>query len=485
MYPVERPKRKAWIWIVCILAVLILIFAAAAVFLFVINKFTFVVEPLGKQEIVLDYGETFRDDGASVKLYGSIICKQEIVPDVVIEVLNDVDTGTVGNYKVVYQTSFLCWKASAERTVKVVDRKPPEITLVSDPDAYTIPGEKYAEEGFTAVDEYDGDLTDRVECLEKDGQVTYVVTDSSGNRAEASRIIRYFDPIPPEIVLLGDETMYIDAGDTFVDPGFKAQDNCNGDLTEKVTVEGTVNRYCSGTYTLNYSVSDSYGNSGYATRTVVVVAKPQPSVVSPSGNIIYLTFDDGPSGYTDQLLGILRKYNVKATFFVVNRSTDIMKRIVNDGHAIGMHSMTHEYSEIYAGEDAFFADLLQMQDVIYNATGVKTTLMRFPGGSSNSVSSFNEGIMTRLTQAVRDMGFQYFDWNVDSMDAGGAKTKEEVAENVISRVQGMRYSVVLQHDTNGFSVEAVEDIIIWGLANGYTFLPLSPSSPVCHHNVNN
>ena len=112
-------------------------------------------------------------------------------------------------------------------------------------------------------------------------------------------------------------------------------------------------------------------------------------------------------------------------------------------------------------------------------------MVRFPGGSSNTVSRFSPGIMTYLTQAVQDCGFQYFDWNVDSVDAGGAKTAKEVFENVIGAVQNRDVSVVLQHDIKGFSVEAVYRILAWGLDNGYTFLPLDMTSPAAHHGVNN
>ena len=126
-----------------------------------------------------------------------------------------------------------------------------------------------------------------------------------------------------------------------------------------------------------------------------------------------------------------------------------------------------------------------MQDIIYRNTGVKTTLMRFPGGGSNLVSSFNEGIMTTLTQAVQDAGFQYFDWNVDSNDAGGALRAVTVANNVTYNVQNQRISIVLQHDIHDFSVEAVADIIIWGKNHGYKFLPLTPDSPGMHHGVLN
>ena len=164
----------------------------------------------------------------------------------------------------------------------------------------------------------------------------------------------------------------------------------------------------------------------------------------------------------------------------------MITRTAQEGHTVAIHTYTHKYSQIYASDDAFLADLQAMQAVIEEYTGQQTMLTRFPGGSSNSISSaYNIGIMSRLTKKLQDMGYQYFDWNVDSNDAGGAKTSEEVFQNVIKGVKGRKYSIVLQHDIHKFSVEAVDDIIEWGLANGYTFEALTPSSPTAHHKVNN
>ena len=183
---------------------------------------------------------------------------------------------------------------------------------------------------------------------------------------------------------------------------------------------------------------------------------------------------------------MLAKYNVKATFFIVNTSyTDTITRELREGHSVGIHSATHSYETIYASEEAYFADLQKVQDVITALSGKPTTLVRFPGGSSNTVSRFNPGIMTRLTQALTDTGYQYFDWNVSSGDAGETTSTDKVFENVISGIQSHDVSVVLQHDIKGFSVAAVERIIVWGLANGYTFLPLDATSPTAHHRVNN
>jgi peptidoglycan/xylan/chitin deacetylase (PgdA/CDA1 family) len=129
--------------------------------------------------------------------------------------------------------------------------------------------------------------------------------------------------------------------------------------------------------------------------------------------------------------------------------------------------------------------MLKMQSIIEEYTGVRTTLVRFPGGSSNTISNFNPGIMTRLTKTLNEMGFQYFDWNVNSGDAGLTKKKDRVVEYVIEGVREYQVSVVLQHDIKKYSVEAVEEIILWALENGYEFLPLEPNSPNAHHRVRN
>jgi peptidoglycan/xylan/chitin deacetylase (PgdA/CDA1 family) len=276
------------------------------------------------------------------------------------------------------------------------------------------------------------------------------------------------------------------AGEAYQEPGWTASDNLDGDLTNRVAVTGVVDRYLAGSYTLTYTATDASGNVSTAQRTVVVSSKSRPNTVTPDGKVIYLTFDDGPGPYTEKLLRILEKYDVQATFFVINSDyTHLIDDIVEAGHAIGIHSVSHTYSEIYASPDAYFQDLLTMQQIIYEKSGVKTYLMRFPGGSSNTVSRFSPGIMTYLTQAVQDNGFCYFDWNVDSNDAGGATSTAEVVRNIKRGISANSVSVVLQHDIKGFSVNAVEEVLQWGQANGYSFKALDSTSPTMRHGTNN
>lgn len=322
--------------------------------------------------------------------------------------------------------------------------------------------------------------------------VKYLVS-ADGHVATAYRQVHVVDAQQPELKLIGGGHYTMTAGQPYAELGFTAVDNYDGDLAQQVQVTGKVDRYTPGEYTLTYSVTDSNGNQSSANRTVCVehwdIEEDQmPYIGQPNGKVIYLTFDDGPGKNTPRLLDVLKKYNIKATFFVVKTGyIDTIKRIAAEGHTLAMHTTSHVYKEIYASENAYFKDLQRIQGIIKDLTGQESTILRFPGGSSNKSSKFNPGIMTKLTKLVEEKGYTYFDWNVDSKDAGGAKTAEEVFQNVTQSISKSQknFSVVLQHDIKSYSIDAVESIITWGLARGYTFLALNENSPVCHHTVRN
>ena len=308
--------------------------------------------------------------------------------------------------------------------------------------------------------------------------------------AEASRTVHVVNEKPPVITIQGDSQITLAMGESFEEPGFVAVDRNGRDLTAQVRVTGKVDTMTAGTYTITYQVTDDAGREALVTRTVIVEPAQQPEVVQPDGKVIYLTFDDGPSAYTQKLLDVLAKYDVKVTFFVVGTNvsarSELVKAMAEAGHSIGLHSMNHDFAKIYASTDAFVQDMYELQALIQKNAGVTATLLRFPGGTSNTVSkNYCKGVMTQLVRTVTDLGFRYFDWNVDSNDAGGAKTADEVFNNVTKGISGLKAAYVLMHDTKSYSVDAVERIIQWGLANGYTFLPLTSSSPVNHHGVNN
>ena len=178
---------------------------------------------------------------------------------------------------------------------------------------------------------------------------------------------------------------------------------------------------------------------------------------------VYLTFDDGPSIYTDEILDILSMYEVKATFFVVGQEDEellpMYQRIIDEGHSLGMHSYSHKYTEIYASLDNFKADTEKIRNLILNNTGVECSLYRFPGGSSNSIGKEH---IQEFIAYLDEEGITYYDWNVTSKDATGVTlTIDELVENSTSELEKYNSAYILLHDssTKYSTVQALPRII--------------------------
>lgn len=439
--------------------------------------------PAYRQDMAMEYGQTWRDPG----VHGILSVFSVDIPVSAQVSVEGLVEDELGEYVLSYHSKFLFWTAETKRTVCVVDSNGPKITLKYDEENHTLPGYAYKEDGFSATDNYDGDITDRVQRIDEGDSILYRVTDSSGNTTEVRRKITYYREEAPVLKLEGDKTVHVDAGHQFVDPGFAALDIVDGDISGTVTVSGDYDIYIPGNYTISYSVTDSDGNTTRVLRKLVVDLVRQTDTEPTDGKVIYLTFDDGPSEYVPYLLEILDKYNVKATFFVIGSGDhSLLKQMAEAGHAIGNHTYSHKYSKVYTDVDSFFVNLQMMEDIIYQKTGIRTKLIRFPGGSSNTISrNYSKGIMTKLAAEAEKRGYTYIDWNVSSGDAGSTKTTDYIFHSVISQVSKRKASIVLQHDDRKYSVEAVEKIITWGLANGYTFLPLDENSPTAHHKIAN
>lgn len=204
---------------------------------------------------------------------------------------------------------------------------------------------------------------------------------------------------------------------------------------------------------------------------------PENIVYDQDMDYVYLTFDDGPSRYTENILEYLRAYDIKATFFVIPDGSPEcnarLKSIADAGHTIGIHTASHEYNKIYSSVEAYLEDFKTAYDRVYEATGLKCTLFRFPGGSIND---YNGEIRDDLIAEMTRRGFVYFDWNVDSNDAMGA-TWTEMYNNVLSETAANNRSVVLMHDYNGGvnTILVLEDIIKALIANerGYKLAKLT------------
>lgn len=221
---------------------------------------------------------------------------------------------------------------------------------------------------------------------------------------------------------------------------------------------------------------------------------PEDTEIPEPVGTIYLTFDDGPSlSITPQILDILKSNNISATFFILDyeygsKREELVVRAFNEGHTIALHGTSHTYSEIYTSLDALVKNFETLQEKVYTSTGYRSYIIRFPGGSSNTVSkNYCTGIMTEAVEYFSTTDFVYFDWNVDSQDAGGAYSMEEIYENVTSSIKKGRNNVVLMHDSGSkkYTVEALQAIIDWALAEGYEFKAITQDTPQVTHRISN
>ncbi len=428
----------------------------------------------GDSFITLNLYDEYKEEGASSKIHGKDISKY-------IKIEGNVDTNKVGIYKITYRIKYNKKESSVIRNIQVVDSIKPIIELKGNKQVYLCIEEEYKEDGFSATDNIDGDISSKVKVKIEDNQVLYEVEDSFGNKAyEVRKLIRK-DVERPKITLTGGNNLTLIKNSEYKELGYKAYDNCLGDITKKVIVSGSVDTTKTGTYQIVYKVEDSMGNSTSVKRIVNVID-------SSNAGIIYLTFDDGPkNGTTNVILDILKEEGVKATFFVTNSGPDsLIKREYLEGHTVALHTATHDYQKVYSSIDAYFNDLKIVSDRVKRITGIESKIIRFPGGSSNTVSRrYCKGIMSKLIVEVVNRGYHYFDWNISSGDAGETKVASKVYQNVINNLSHNRMNVVLLHDTKAHTRDALKNIIEYGKSHGYKFEVIDYNTPMVVHNVAN
>lgn len=399
-----------------------------------------------------------------------------------------VDTGNIGKYPITYTLTEGPFKVTKTLIVNVLDTEPPVITLTYSDQVSVCSISTYKEPGYTASDNLDGDITDKVEVTAEDNIITYTVTDNANNTSSISRTLVEEDITSPVIKLKGDNTIYIGLNEAYNEPGYTASDNCDGDITDKVEVSGEVDSSKLATYKLTYSVTDSKGNTTTSVRKVVV----ENENITNDAGIIYLTFDDGPGTYTNYILDILDKYNIKATFFVTNGGSDAtILREYQSGHTIGLHTATHIWS-IYSSVDSYYDDLNIVSERVKTITGYYSKYVRFPGGSSNTVSKhYKEGIMTSLSSSLTEKGYRYYDWNVCVEDAGacakkGVKDRSAcVLKYFKSGLKANQTNMVLLHDIKSYTASSLEDMIKYAQSEGYTFKAIDDDAPQIHQRIAN
>ena len=433
----------------------------------------------GKMFNKIEVNSNYKDPGVYV-IKNFKITKKDI------NIKSNLNISKLGKYKIEYSTKVKNKKIKKTRYITVKDTMKPIIRLKGTEEEFICYNSEYKEQGYEAVDNYDNDISNKVKVTKNSNTISYKVRDSSGNYRVKIRRIKIKDIEKPDIKLIGNKEENIVINTPYNEKGVIVTDNCDKNIEKNIKKEGFVNTKKLGKYEIIYTVKDKSGNENSIKRIVNVIKSKKNKQKT-----IYLTFDDGPSTtVTNEILEILKTEKIKATFFVINHEpvTDyIIKKIYTEGHAIGLHSYSHNYSEIYSSEKAFFEDLLKIEKKVYNITSKKIKITRFPGGSSNTISRrYKDGIMSQLTLEIRNKGYQYFDWNVDSMDAGGSKTTDDLYYNIVNNLKENE-SIVLMHDTdkNNNTVTALKKVIKYAKENGYTFEKLDIKSYPAYQRVQN
>lgn len=231
--------------------------------------------------------------------------------------------------------------------------------------------------------------------------------------------------------------------------------------------------------------AETIANSISSEGTWVAGSEPDIPVDANAGaerKRVYLTFDDGPSIYTDEILDILSANDVKATFFVIAREDekywDSYTRILEEGHTLGMHSYTHDYDQIYSSLEGFETDVSQLSQFLYERTGEIPTIYRFPGGSSNSVSAVP---IEECVAYLNEQGITYYDWNALNGDAVSSElSPDTLIQNIMKSVRQNRTSIILMHDipSRHTTVESLQGLIDTLKAEGYEILPIDENAPL-------
>lgn len=187
------------------------------------------------------------------------------------------------------------------------------------------------------------------------------------------------------------------------------------------------------------------------------------------GKVAYLTFDDGPSKYTPQILEILRENDIKATFFItgwcIEGKENILKQVADEGHTIGLHSWSHDYDGIYSSTESWLEDFARVNRKVYAVTGQKPWCFRFPGGSYNN---FNRDTADDIIAEMERRGFAFYDWNAATADASSSATYDSCLENISDSINA-DHEVVLMHDSLELTPEYLQDVIDYIRGQGYSF----------------
>lgn len=358
-----------------------------------------------------------------------------------------------------------------------IANRPLKFELIGPEIVFIRAGEVYEDPG---VDYLDPDDVIHIEStLDPTRYGTYTITYTLEKAEQTHQLIRtviVLDTTYPTLTLKGDALVRYKVGSTYQEPGYSAFDPQDGDLSTQVLVETDLNMLLAGFYTITYRVKDLSGFMVETTRQVEVYS-------GHGDTTLYLTFDDGPSEVTSEILDILKEYGIKATFFVMrsNRSHyPLIKRAYDEGHTIGLHTYSHEYERIYNSVSAYLSDLKKISAHVQTQIGIESKIIRFPGGSS--LDRVSSGFMSDLIDEVHSLGYEYYDWDVDSGD-GKPYSASKMFTEIMRKVGGEPEYTLLFHDGpgHGTTADALPAILDELIAQGYRFAAITNETKPVHH----
>lgn len=391
------------------------------------------------------------------------------------------DTSTLGTHELLYHVA----EQSYTLTYKVVDTITP-VVETKDINVY-IPDVVKPEDFIAKIDDASKTTVrfDKTYTFDKVGDVhvVLIVEDQGKNTTKTNATAHVMkDSEPP--VLYNIENRAMMAGEPIdVLKGVYAQDNRDGKVDVKVDKQ-QLDTQRPGSYKIRYEAIDKAGNKTSVPCTITVLPKGDTS------KIMYLTIDDGPSSSTPKILDILKQFDVKATFFVTGQDPlnfAYIKRAYEEGHAIGLHTYSHDYARVYASEQAYFDDLSKIAAVVKEQTGSIPNIIRFPGGSSNTISSqYSKGIMTSLAKSVQTKGYQYYDWNCASGDGDYSLSASTLLQTTKTcGVNGPLMLLTHDHAGSKASVDALPAILTYYKSLGFTFETITSAVPGFHQTIKN
>ena len=460
-----KPRKKLFIAIICIIIAILVI----GIGYFVINQSSihFISNHEIEVNIVVDYSRfiDYVKDGK----------KDDVKID-----SSQVNVKKVGEYKVVYKYK------DEEKTLKVnvVDTLPPEFDVKSkkvalnqtvEPSEFVknIKDASQTKVSFAKNYEFNKVGWQEIEVIVKDEY------DNETRKKVKVNVVK--DEKAPEIIV-GNANVVV--GEKI---DLKALATIKDDFDKNPTLKVESDKLDTnkiGTYQVKYIAKDVSGNQSEKTIQVEVVDKTKDNE-----KVVYLTFDDGPSRHTPEVLEILKRYQCKATFFITGMNEKYrpyIKTAYDQGHTIGLHTYSHNYSKVYASTNAYFKDLDKVGKLAKEYIGFTPKYIRFPGGGSNTISrKYNKGIMSQLTKQVGKKGYIYYDWNCENGDGYAHMSQSQMLKRATS--SSAKKVMILMHDANGKqnTVDILPKVIEHYQKKGYTFKAIDDSTPVFHQHVNN